>query len=591
MSIPRPEHPRPGFCRANWQNLNGEWEFFNDVTGAGFDRELFKAEKFDGKITVPFCPESKLSGVGNTDFMPSVWYARNIKVDAKMLAGRVLLHFGACDYETAVYVNGSVAGTHVGGYTPFTFDITEFLSVGDNRLVVHAMDETRTAPLPRGKQSNLYYSHHCDYTRTTGIWQTVWLEFVPVTYLKKIKITATDLDGAVQLETTLNQYLRDAELRVEAMIDGKPAAKEIFSVSGVVSTQSFSVKPVKLWNVGEPNLYDVRFTLVVDGKDVDTVESYFGIRRVDIDGYKVRINGKSVYQRLVLDQGFYPDGIYTAPTDAALKRDIELSMAVGFNGARLHQKVFEERFLYHADKLGYIVWGEYASWGVQISDPQTLHEFLPQWLESVERDFNRPCVIGWCPYNETWDDNRKSSSRRQQLNTNISLMYEATKAADSTRIVIDTSGNYHTGKTDVYDVHDYNQSPVVYADQWAKHAAGEFYNNHTDRQTYDGKMPYWVSEFGGIKWNGTVGEKNDSKQSWGYGDAPTSVTEFADRFCGLVKPLLDASNIFGFCYTQLTDVEQEQNGVYNYDRTPKFSPDVYAKMRAAVAATAAIEKE
>ena len=591
MSIPRPEHPRPGFCRSSWQNLNGEWELFNDVTGAGVDRELFKAEKFDGKITVPFCPESKLSGVGNTDFMPSVWYARNVKADAKMLAGRVLLHFGACDYETTVYVNGAAVGNHVGGYTPFTFDITQFLSVGDNRLVVHAADETRTAWLPRGKQSKLYYSHHCDYTRTTGIWQTVWLEFVPVTYLKKVKITATDLGGAVQLETTLNRYVRDAQLRVEATIDGKPAAKETFRLSGVVSAQSFSVKPVKLWNVGEPNLYDVRFTLVVGGKDVDTVDSYFGIRRVDIDGYKVRINGRSVFQRLVLDQGFYPDGIYTAPTDADLQRDIELSMAVGFNGARLHQKVFEERFLYHADKLGYIVWGEYASWGVRISDPQTLHEFLPQWLESVERDYNRPCVIGWCPYNETWDDRRKNGTSMQQLNTNISLVYEATKAADPTRIVIDTSGNYHTGKTDVYDVHDYNQNPVAYAEQWSKHAAGEFFNRHTDRQTYDGKMPYWVSEFGGIKWNGTVGEENDKKQSWGYGNAPMSVTEFADRFCGLVKPLLDTPNLFGFCYTQLTDVEQEQNGVYNYDRTPKFAPEVYAKLRAAVAAPAAIEKE
>lgn len=590
--IPRPEHPRPGFVRKSWQNLNGTWEFYNDVSASGEERKVYEADKFDGKIVVPFCPESKLSGVGNLDFMPSVWYARQLKVDKKMLEGRVLLHFGACDYKTTVYMGGKVVGTHVGGYTPFTVDITDSLRSCDTRLVVHAEDNLRSGTQPCGKQSREYYSHNCDYTRTTGIWQTVWLEFVPETYIENIRITATDLSGAVKLQTKLSRYAENAQLCVVARLEGKTVAGFTFDLGGVVTEQSFTVDTVKLWNVGEPNLYDVTFTLKIGGKAVDTVDGYFGIRRIDVDGYKIRINGKSVFQRLVLDQGFYPDGIYTAPSDEALRHDIELSQAAGFNGARLHQKVFEERFLYHADRMGYIVWGEYGSWGVKISEHETLHTFLPQWLESVERDYNRPSVIGWCAFNETWDDNRKTKMlpRKEQIDSNISVVYEATKRVDPTRLCIDTSGSYHTGKTDIYDVHDYNQDPECYKEIFSGHARGEFFNNFTDRQTYDGIKPYMLSEYGGIKWAGGD-TSGDRLVSWGYGDVPETVDEFVSRLCGLTAPILAAPNICGYCYTQLTDVEQEQNGIYYYDRSPKFDAKVYEKIRDAFAAPAAIEKE
>ena len=584
-NIPRPEHPRPSFVRENWENLNGEWEFSMDPGASGEERGFFRKDAFDGKITVPFCPESRLSGIGNTDFMTSVWYARQITVSERQLQGHVLLHFGACDYETCVYMNGKKVGNHTGGYTSFCFDITDALKAGANRLVVHAKDDNRTELQPCGKQSRRYASHDCDYTRTTGIWQTVWLEFVPPVYLESVRLTATDLGGAVHIEAALNRYVPGVRLHVTANFEGKCAAQAEYPLDGQVTSHTFTVNPVVLWEPGKGNLYDLQYRLEVPGQKDDTVSSYFGIRRIDIDGYRVLINGKSVFQRLILDQGFYPDGIYTAPSDAALVRDIEYSMALGFNGARLHQKVFEERFLYHADRLGYLVWGEFPNWGLLIGIPEALHIFLPQWLESIRRDYNHPSIIGWCPYNETWDVFHK-----RQVDTNLSLIYEVTKAYDSTRPVIDTSGNYHAGKTDIYDVHDYEQNPAVYAERYEMHAKGEFFNTFPDRQRYDGKMPYFVSEYGGIKWSGGD-TRADRQLSWGYGDAPKTPEEFCERYCGLTAVLLSTPNMFGFCYTQLTDVEQEQNGLYTYARERKFSDEIYTRIRKANMTLAAIEKD
>ena len=583
-NLPRAEYPRPQFVRESWTNLNGTWEFFNDLSASGTDKEIWKNEKFDSEITVPFCPESDLSGIGYKDFMPSVWYAKNIEITSEQLEGRVIIHFGASDYKTTVYVNETSVGTHVGGYTSFEFDITDALVKGENRIVVHAEDDVRSKKQPSGKQSSKAYSYGCYYTRTTGIWQTVWLEFVPNNYISKVKVNATDLSGRVLLETTLNKYVTNAELKVEVSLEGEKLVDKTFKLDGISTSQSFEVSKVKLWAAGEPNLYDVVYTLIINGQAVDTVESYFGIRRIDIDGFHVRINGKSVFQRLILDQGFYPDGIYTAPTDAALVKDIEYSMNLGFNGARLHEKVFEERFLYHADKMGYLVWGEYPNWGLDHSDPMVLHTYIPEWLESVERDYNHPSIIGWCPYNETPEG---------QIDSNISAVYLATKAVDSTRPVIDTSGWRHIGKTDIFDVHNYNQDANFFRELKEKHLSGEpFVNNMNVNRgfTYDGKLPYMISEYGGIKWIAQMDENNDRKVSWGYGNAPKTMEEFCERYCGITAAIMDIPTIMGFCYTQLTDVEQEQNGLYYYDRTLKFPKEIYDKIRETNISKAAIEE-
>ncbi len=320
--------------------------------------------------------------------------------------------------------------------------------------------------------------------------------------------------------------------------------------------------------MGNGRLYDLKIRFCDD-----EVNSYFGLRNVRLDGFKFLINGKSVFQRLVLDQGFYRDGIYTAPADEDLKRDVELSLAAGFNGARLHQKVFEPRFLYHCDKMGYIVWGEYGNGGIDYSSYRSLEIMLPQWLECVERDFNHPSIIGWCPFNETWDF--EGRRRNPELLRNV---YRATKYVDETRPCIDTSGNYHV-ETDIYDVHDYEQNPEVIKERYDPFMeTGELFERMPDRQKYTGE-PAFVSEYGGIQWSINPGERD-----WGYGTAPKTEEEFISRYKGLTDALLDNCNIFGFCYTQLYDIEQEQNGIYYYDRTPKFDPDIFKAINSRKAA-------
>ncbi len=585
---PRPEYPRPSFVRENWQNLNGEWEFYIDNGNSGEDRKVYEQAKFDQKIIVPFCPESNLSGIGNPDFMPSVWYAKNIIVTEEERGGRILLHIGACDHKTKVYVNGKLVGTHIGGYTSFSFDVTDFVTIGENRIVVHAEDDSRVGIQGKqaiGKQAVEYQASGCVYSRTTGIWQTVWLEFLPKTYIKSVKVNATNLNGKVILETKLNTYCKNAKVKVDISFKGETLFSEIFPVDGVVNTYTASVSPVYLWDIGQPNLYDITYTLIVNKKEVDKVESYFGIRRIDIDGYKILINGKSVFQRLVLDQGYYPDSNYTAPTDEDFKKDIEMSMRLGFNGARLHQRVFEERFLYYADKMGYLVWGEFATWGINIQNPQATNVMLPQWLETVERDYNHPAIIGWIPYNEMG----AITGRRNAMDAeNISLMYKATKAIDSTRPVLDTSGWNHTEQTDVYDVHDYEQDTKVFKKRYRKHEKGEYYSSYATNIPYDGTKPYMVTEFGGMRWNEKM--SGNPANAWGYGTAPKSVEEFCDRYEKLSDTLLNTANVTGFCYTQLYDIEQEQNGLYYYDRHPKFTEEVYDKIRQANTKKAKIEK-
>jgi len=340
-----------------------------------------------------------------------------------------------------------------------------------------------------------------------------------------------------------------------------------------------------LWGAGEPNLYGLEVELIdAAGKVVDKFESYAGLRSVSIDGTAVRINGKNVFQRLVLDQGYYPDGIYTAPTDEALKRDIEIALEAGFNGARLHQKVFEERFLYWADKLGYLCWGEFADWHYSDLNERD-NAFTAQWCESIERDYSHPSIVGWCPQNETAQTHEDLIN---ELDDTTVAMYLAAKLADPTRPVLDTSGYSHrVYGCEIWDSHDYTQDVEKFRVENAGLKDGKPFKNMNGTQEisipYAGQ-PYFVSEFGGIWWNPNVKEGEDS---WGYGDRPKTIEEFYARFKGLCDVLLDDPNMFGYCYTQLTDVFQEQNGVVFFDRTNKFD---LVKLHKAQTRQAAIEK-
>ncbi len=574
--IPRSEYPRPQFVRESWRNLNGTWQFEFDFGNSGEERGMSGPDAaFTKEITVPFCPESKLSGIGYTDFMPAVWYKRSVTLSKEELSGRVLIHFGAVDYEATLWVNSKLAGSHKGGYSSFCFDITDLVNEGENTLILRARDDNRGEKQPRGKQSALYASHGCDYTRTTGIWQTVWLEFVPSTYMVSSRIIPDYKNGTATVTVRTWGCRKGTSLKLTASYNGTVCAEKEVLVSGEYTSAELKMSEVHLWEPGNPALYDLKYELKKDEETIDSVSGYFGLRGVEIRGKKICINGKSVFQRLVLDQGFYPDGIYTAPTDEDLKRDIELSMAAGFNGARLHQKVFEERFLYWADKLGYLVWGEHASWGFDYTRAEAISQFLPEWLEVVERDFNHPAIIGWCPFNETWN-----MHGRQQDDEVLRITYLATKATDNTRPVIDTSGNYHV-ITDIYDIHDYNQDPEEFKRRYGV-PYDQLHEVFKDRQKPQGQ-PFFVSEFGGARW------APESDEGWGYGNTPKSEEEVGDRYEALSSILLDNPDICAFCYTQLTDVEQEKNGIYHYDRTPKFSQKIYDQIRRANTKKAAIE--
>lgn len=566
--ILRPEYPRPQMVRSEWRNLNGSWEFEIDHGGSGRERGLVGTE-LSQKIMVPFCPESKLSGIENKDFMAAVWYRRTFELPQDWKNKRVLIHFGAVDYQAEVWINGVSVGTHRGGYTSFSFDITDKLQSEQNTITVCAEDDSRSGLQPRGKQSTLYHSHKCDYTRTTGIWQTVWLECVNETYVNSLKFYPDPENESVHVETKLNQCTNTKmDLNIDVMYEGASVGNYTASICGVDNIRvTIPLSEIHLWGVGAPNLYDVNVTVNVNETVIDELTSYFGLRMISTHDDAMYINGKPVFQRLVLDQGFYPDGIYTAPSDDALRRDIELSLEMGFNGARLHEKIFEERYLYWADRLGYIVWGEHANWGLDISTATGLENFLPEWVEAVERDFNHPSIVGWCPFNETWD--HFSANAARQDNEVLRIVYQVTKAIDTTRPVIDTSGNYHV-ITDVYDVHDYEQDPAKFAKKFEPMKnGGDAYDTHPDRQKYEGQ-PYFVSEYGGIWWSPDASVQN----SWGYGNRPETEREFLERYDGLTTTLLTNPRICAFCYTQLYDVEQEANGLYTYDRQPKFDPQI-----------------
>ncbi|NLV73595.1 MAG: beta-galactosidase [Chloroflexi bacterium] len=575
--LPYPEYPRPQLVRERWLNLNGIWDFTFDPGTSGEARGLHQAEKLGREILVPFCPESQLSGVADTDFHPGIWYRRTFAIPDDWQGKRVLVHFGAVDYAAKVWVNGILVGSHIGGYTPFALDITDQLRAGENTLTLNAEDDTRSPLQPTGKQSDRYHSYACDYTRTTGIWQSVWLEPVPASYIANLRLTPNLLNGALAIEASLGGKPSSGVLVVTAALDGKPVGRAELRYQGNLAAGELKLDEIVPWAPGSPTLYDLTLSLEPAGAPPDRVSSYFGLRSLDIQGYALRLNGRNLFQRLILDQGFYPEGIYTAPNDAALKADIEMSMAMGFNGARLHQKVFDPRFLYWADKLGYLVWDEYPNWGLDLRQPKALEVFQLQWMEVIARDYSHPSIVGWCPFNETQRDQNPEVLRN---------IYRLTKAIDRTRPVIDTSGYVHV-ETDVYDCHNYEQDPAKFAQLFAALAeGGKPFINFPNHDAPYGDQPYFCSEYGGIWWN----PGQTDTEGWGYGGVsgrPRTPDEFIARFRGLTEILLNNPRMCALCYTQLTDIEQEVNGLYTYTREPKFDPAV---IRAIVTQPAAIEQ-
>ncbi|MDY5962845.1 MAG: glycoside hydrolase family 2 TIM barrel-domain containing protein [Bacteroidaceae bacterium] len=562
VDIPRPEYPRPQFERTDWVNLNGQWTFEMDFGSSGEQRGWTNTKGLSKKITVPFCPESELSGIGYTDFIPCVWYQRNINIPAEWNGKKILLHFGAADYETKVYVDGKMVGEHKGAGSSFNFDITSYVKAGQQaNLVVRVYDNLRGGMQPGGKQCTALYSAGCSYTRVTGIWQTVWMEAVNEQALKNV-FAIPDID---QQQLVVRPEFYNEGNNNTLTVEVKDGKKTVAKRTSQASNQSTIVLPIKnahLWSPEDPYLYDVKYTVKnAHGEVIDEVSSYMGMRKVHISGGYFYLNNKPYFQRLVLDQGYYPDGIWTAPSDEALRQDIEMSKAVGFNGARLHQKVFEERYYYWADKLGYLTWGEEASWVLNINNELAVRNFLTEWAEIVVRDRNHPSLVTWTPLNETWNATPGVYVRF------VNDLYDLTKAIDPTRPINDASGDSHV-KTDIWSVHDYTREPDKLIANHTIKAGVEPYRNMKGKDflsNYAGQ-PYMVDEFGGLPWI----PKEERANSWGYGANIDTVEEFYSILEKEIDALKACKHVVGFCYTQITDVEQEKNGIYYYNRKPKF---------------------
>ncbi len=572
MSIPRSEYPRPQFIRKNWENLNGQWQFDYDDANKGLLEKWYLQKEFTKEITVPFSYQSELSGIHDTDFHDLVWYKRSFDIPKEWDQKRLILHFGAVDYRASVWVNGKYIGSHEGGHVPFQLEVTEAVDVGKNELVVRVEDVTQDLDQPRGKQYWKEKSEGIFYTRTTGIWQTVWLEMVESSYIEKVKMTPDIDKDEIMMEYVVNGGSDSQFLEVEISFEGSLVASESLKLINNNGARSIFLNDFhvhdegRLWSPEHPNLYDVVFRLKDGSTVLDEVSSYFGMRKVSVENGKVMLNNRPYYMKLILDQGYFPDGLLTPPSDDAIRKDVELTKEMGFNGARKHQKIEDPRYLYWTDKLGLLVWGEMANSYTYTED--AVRRITDEWQKAIERDYNHPSIVAWVPINESWGVPKLLADKRQQDHT--LAMYYLTKSLDSTRLVISNDGWEHT-KSDICTIHDYESNKEVLKERYSTvekimEATPGSRLIYVPGHHYDG-VPIQVSEFGGIAY------KKSEWEGWGYSGASDD-QDFANRYYDVVSALLESPLVQGFCYTQLTDVEQEINGLLTYDRKPKIDLEI-----------------
>jgi beta-galactosidase/beta-glucuronidase len=569
-SVPRPEFPQPQFEREQWLNLNGSWEFAFDDNNHGLTEDWAAGGKaFSRHITVPFCFESKLSGIADTSFHPWVWYRRSITIPADWKGRRIVLHFGAVDYRAIVWINGGRAGQHEGGNVPFQFDITDMLKPGANTITVRAEDPPTDRYIPRGKQYWEPKSAGIFYTRTSGIWQTVWLEAVGDSYLLRVRTTPS-LDGAVRFDASIAHPASGLEFVAKIRYEGTDVAQSSARVEGPRAGAIALISDPKLWSPRRPRLYDVTFELRRGSTVVDRVSSYFGYRSVTAENGRVILNRDTIFLKFVLDQGYWPESILTPPSDEAIQYDIRMTQAMGFNGARKHQKLEDPRYLYWADKMGFLVSSEMAN--AYLFDDGYVERFTREWMEAVERDYNHPSIIIWVPINESWGVPDLSDPRQQN---HLKSLYALTHSMDATRLVIDNEGWQHTGMTDLFALHDYARTGELLSERYKDlgkpglHVPNDDVAPLVPGATYNGS-PFYLSEFGGIAF---IPPGHDvPKEAWGYSGVEKTAESAMERLRGLYQAIARAPAWAGLCYTQLTDVEQEINGLMTYDRKPKFDP-------------------
>lgn len=580
----REEYPRPQLVREKWLNLNGTWAFTFDDLNQGTNEKWYSTDKcFKEKIEVPFVYQTKLSGIDTQENHEIIWYKKKFKVPNNFDEEKVLLHFGAVDYETKVFVNGSMVGEHIGGHTPFTFDISPYLDVNisEQVITVRVFDPRYDERIPRGKQTWEEEPHSIWYTNTTGIWQTVWLENVPKSYIDNVYFTPDIDDGSVRLRVDLKQPSEQQYLMYEIKFQKEVVASGKWNIHSPFNELKIQLNQQNIyrssfhnngwnWSPEDPNLFDVVLKLYNDEGLVDQVESYFGMRKVHIEKGMVYLNNKPYYQKLVLDQGYWPESLMTAPTDEALKLDIELAKEMGFNGCRKHQKVEDPRFLYWADRLGFLVWGESAS--AHYFSNRSVDLVTEEWKEIVQRDYNHPSIITWVPFNESWGIGDVVRDEQQQHYTQA--LYHLLHSLDPTRLVISNDG-WEMTVSDIAAVHNYQHGQIDEVEKFEKfkkdlgtkdailESQSASRSIYADGFSHQGE-PILLTEFGGI------GYKVGEQVGWGYTTVATE-EEFISEYERILKPVFGSEILFGFCYTQLYDVEQEINGILTYDRIPKSS--------------------
>ena len=569
-------YPRPQLERPHWECLNGRWKFLFDN-----DRRYHRPADIAGwplAIEVPFPPESIASGIGDCGYHFACWYEREFHIAPS--DKRALLHFGAVDYYARVWVNGHLVATHEGGHTPFWADITSALEVsGAQTVTVMAYDDPLELTKPRGKQDWQLEPHSIWYPRTTGIWQTVWLEEVAATYIEKIRWTS-HLDGYAlgfearvggdPIEFLIVDLLLLHGQRVLAqdsyvVIDGEADRRIVLSDPGIDDSRN-----ELLWSPEHPTLLDAHIRLRHGDVVLDEFTSYTALRSTDVVRDRFMLNGRPYQLRLVLDQGYWPDTLLAAPSDAALRRDVELAKQMGFNGVRKHQKIEIPRYLYWADKLGLLVWEEMPS--AYRFTRTAITRTVREWSEAIERDFSHPCIIVWVPFNESWGVPELPNVDAHRHG--VEALYHLTKTLDPTRPVLANDG-WESGETDIIGLHDYDTDPERVRQRYGLKASSQelFAQGRPGGRvlTLDGfphrGQPIILTEFGGIAYQQDATTRQ--AQNWGYFVA-ASVEELLERYRNLLHVVAHAPLLSGFCYTQFADTFQEVNGLLYADRTPKI---------------------
>ncbi len=578
----RQEYPRPQFERNNWCNLNGTWDFSFDDDNIGHKEKWYKSHNYDLKIEVPFCFQSELSGINDSSFHDRVWYHREFQIKDYKQNQRVILHIGACDYESEVYINNHLVKKHVGGFSSFSIDITDYLTFEKEEIVIYAYDPSTSEYILRGKQYWKTQNEGIWYTRTTGLWQTVWLEIVDEIHVDSIRMTPDIDTGMLDVEVNLSK-LTDAYLNVK-VID---CEEEIVDLN--IKVQQLSMKfsldifhdkifnmnthhQGKTWSPENPYLFDIKFKVYHEEKVYDEVKSYFGMRKIHQKNGLIYLNNRPYYQKLVLDQGYYKNGLLTAPNDDDYVKDIQLAKEMGFNGCRKHQVVSDPRFLYHADRLGFIVWGEMAN-SANFNTSYVEH-MMCEWTQVIKRDYNHPCIVTWVPINESWGIPHVQTSSLEQNHT--LAMYHLTHSLDTTRLVISNDG-WEMMKTDICGIHNYehgNENNIE------KHKQYELslLNKESIINSMPANRPIYIdgynhqgeaimlTEFGGIFY------QVEGNNGWGY-TLVNSEDIFLKEYKRLIEAVKKSNCIVGFCYTQLTDVFQEMNGLLTFNRKPKVDTE------------------